>query len=127
MQLSDRAKRAQDPAVVRMLTDSANAVRAKVEAVRAELYEVGCHVDQCTLDMPVKLYNKFITLNMQLQGGAYAPTRQNGEVYDGLKATLDVQLQALERIESEDLARFNALLERNGLPPVHVPARKPIA
>ena len=127
MQLSDRAKRAQDPAVVKMLTDSANAVRAKVEAVRAELYEVGCHVDQCTLDMPVKLYNKFITLNMQLQGGAYAPTRQNGEVYDGLKARLDVQLQALERIESEDLARFNALLERNGLPPVHVPARKPIA
>ena len=126
-QLTDRAKRASDPAVARLLADSAAAVRAKVESVRAELYEVGCHVDQCTLDMPVKLYNKFITLNSQLQTGAYAPTQQHGEIYDTLSGALDFQLQRLERIEAEDVARFNALLEKYGLPPVHLPARKPIA
>jgi hypothetical protein len=84
-------------------------------------------VDQCTLDMPVKLYNKFITLNMQLQTGAYAPTKQNGEVYDGLKARLDVQLRELERIERDELTRFNALLERHGIPAVYVAPVKPIA
>ena len=126
-QLTDRAKRAADPAVVTMLTDSANAVRKKIEAVRAELYEVGCHVDQCTLDMPTKLYNKYITLNMQLQSGAYAPTKQHGEIYQTLTTQLDAQLKELERIESDELARFNALLEKHGLPAVHVPARKPIA
>lgn len=126
-QLMDRAKRAADSSVARMLGDSAKAVRTKIEAVRAELYEVGCHVDQCTLDMPVKLYNKFITLNMQLQTGSYAPTKQNGEVYDGLKARLDVQLRELERIERDELSRFNALLQRNGIPAVYVAPLKPIA
>ncbi len=126
-QLLDRAKRAADPAIVKLLTDSANAVRAKVEAVRAELYEVGCHVDQCTLDMPTKLYNKYITLNMQIQSGAYAPTQQHGEIYQTLTTQLETQLRALERIEAEDVARFNALLAKYGLPPVHLAARKPIA
>lgn len=126
-QLADRAKRAADSSVARMLGDSAKAVGAKVEAVRAELYEVGCHVDQCTLDMPVKLYNKFITLNMQLQTGAFAPTKQNGEVYDGLKTRLDVQMRELDRVEREELARFNELLAHFGIPAVYVAPKKPIA
>ena len=126
-QLTDRAKRAADSSVARMLTDSAKAVRAKIEAVRAELYEVGCHVDQCTLDMPTKLYNKFITLNMQLQTGAYAPTKQHGEVYDGLKSRLDAQMQELGRIERQELARFNDLLQKHGIPAVYVAPVKPIA
>ena len=126
-QLDDRAKRASDSSVAAMLADSAKAVRRKIEAVRAELYEVGCHVDQCTLDMPTKLYNKFITLNMQLQVGAYPPTQQHGEMYDGLKTQLDVQLRELERIEADDLARFNELLKNHGIPAVHVAPRKPIA
>ena len=126
-QLTDRAKRAADSTVARMLGDSAKAVRTKIEAVRAELYEVGCHVDQCTLDMPTKLYNKFITLNMQLQTGAYAPTKQNGEVYDGLKSRLDLQMRELDRIEREELARFNELLQKHGIPAVYVAPIKPIA
>ena len=126
-QLMDRAKRAADSTVARMLGDSAKAVRSKIEAVRAELYEVGCHVDQCTLDMPTKLYNKFITLNMQIQTGAYAPTKQNGEVYDGLKSRLDVQMRELDRIEREELARFNELLQKHGIPAVYVAPMKPIA
>ena len=126
-QLMDRAKRAADSSVTRMLGDSAKAVRTKIEAVRAELYEVGCHVDQCTLDMPTKLYNKFITLNMQLQTGAYPPTKQNGEVYDGLTSRLDLQLRELDRIERGELARFNDLLQKNGIPPVYVAPMKPIA
>jgi hypothetical protein len=88
---------------------------------------VGCHVDQCTLDMPTKLYNKYITLNMQIQSGAYAPTQQHGEIYQTLTTMLETQLRTLERIEAEDVVRFNALLEKYGLPPVHLAARKPIA
>ena len=126
-QLTDRAGRSTDTAATARLADTAKAVRAKLEAVRAELYEVGCHVDQCTLDMPVKLYNKFITLNSQLQLGSYAPTQAHGETYEDLKSQLDAQLRALERIEAEDLARFNRLLEGLGIPAIHVPQRKPIA
>jgi hypothetical protein len=38
-----------------------------------------------------------------------------------------VQLRELERIEREELARFNALLQRNGIPAVYVAPVKPIA
>ncbi len=125
-QLDDRAKRAPDSAATRGVADSTRAVRARLEAVRAELYEVGCHVDQCTLDMPTKLYNKFITLNMQVQYGNYAPTRAHGEIHDRLKAQLDTRLRDLARLESEDLARLNALLRAAGLPEVHAAAPRPV-
>lgn len=126
-QLSDRAGRAEDSVAKRVLRDSADAVRAKLESVRDALYEVGCHVDQCTLDQPVRLYNKFLTLNMQLQVGAYPPTQQHGEIYETLNGQLERQLKELERIEANELARFNALLQRYGLPPVHAGGKKPIA
>ncbi len=122
-QLDDRVKRSGEEAVA--LRDSAKALRARLEVVRAELYEVGCHVDQCTLDMPTKLYNKFITLNMQVQVGAYAPTQQHGAIYDTLASQLARQLRTLERIEGEELARFNALLQAAGLPALHLAPRPP--
>jgi hypothetical protein len=127
-QIDDRVKRLTEGSAsaidIAAAKDSAKALRSRLEAVRAELYEVGCHVDQCTLDMPTKLYNKFITLNMQVQVGAYAPTQQHGTMYDGLKAQLDRQLRTLQQLESEDVARLNALLERLGLPPLHLPTRQ---
>ena len=126
-QLTDRARRANDTTVAKAIGDSAKAVRSRIEAVRAELYEVGCHVDQCTLDMPTKLYNKFITLNMQVQYGAYAPTKQHGEIHDRLKAQLDAQLRILDRIEADDLSRLNAMLRAAGVPEIYIPPRKPVA
>jgi len=127
-QIDDRVKRFTDGSAsatdIAAAKDSAKALRSRLEAVRAELYEVGCHVDQCTLDMPTKLYNKFITLNMQVQVGAYAPTQQHGTIYESLKGQLDRQLRTLQQLEAEDLARLNALLERLGLPPLHLPPRQ---
>ncbi len=62
----------------------AKAAREKLEPVRGELFETACHVDQRTLDQPVRLYNWFITLNSQLQSSAYATTQQHGEVFTNL-------------------------------------------
>jgi hypothetical protein len=38
------------------------------------------HVDQCSLDQPMKLYNQLLTINSQVQTGDYPPTRQHGEM-----------------------------------------------
>ena len=122
-QIDDRIGRLDGGAAV----DSAKAVRARLEAVREELYEVGCHVDQCTLDMPTKLYNKLITLNMQLQSGAYAPTRQHGEIYETLNTQFERQLERLRQVEGDGLERLNGVLRDRGLPAVHVPTPKPVA
>jgi hypothetical protein len=125
-QLDARVAQTKDQPYAKQVADAARAARVKLESVRGELYETACHVDQCTLDQPVRLYNWFITLNSQLQTGAYAPTQQHGEVFTDLSTKLDVQLKILEQIESDDIAKFNAMLQGLGIPSVFVkPKVKP--
>ena len=125
-QLDARVAQTKDQPYAKQVADAAKAARVKLESVRGELYETACHVDQCTLDQPVRLYNWFITLNAQLQTGAYAPTQQHGEVFTDLSTKLDVQLKILEQIESDDITKFNAMLQGLGIPSVFVkPKVKP--
>jgi photosystem II stability/assembly factor-like uncharacterized protein len=125
-QLDARVQQTKDQPYAKQVADAAKAARAKLETVRGELYETACHVDQCTLDQPVRLYNWFITLNSQVQTGAYAPTQQHGEIFTDLSAKLDVQLRALEQIEQTDVRKFNELLQGLGIPSVFMkPKAKP--
>ena len=119
-QLDARVEQTKDQSYAKPVADAAKSARARLEGVRGELYETACHVDQCTLDQPVRLYNWFITLNSQLQQGAYAPTQQHGEVFTDLSGKLDVQLKALEQIENTDIRQFNELLKGLGIPSVFV-------
>ena len=125
-QLDARSAQAKDQPYSKQVADAAKAARVKLEAVRGDLFETACHVDQCTLDQPVRLYNWFITLNSQLQSGAYAPTQQHGEVLTDLSGKLDVQLKRLDQIENEDIRKFNDMLQGLGIPSVFVkPKVKP--
>ncbi len=126
-QLDARVQQTKDQAYAKQVADAAKAARTKLEVVRDQLYEIGCHVDQCTLDMPVRLYNWFITLNAQVQQGAYAPTQQHGEIYTDLAGKLSTQLQAMDRIEQDDLRKFNELLQGLGIPSVFVKPKPPIS
>ncbi len=125
-QLDARVQQTKDQAYAKQVADAAKAARVKLELVRDQLYEIGCHVDQCTLDQPVRLYNWFITLNSQVQQGAYAPTQQHGEIYSDLAGKLSTQLQAMDRIEQDDLRKFNELLQGLGIPSVFVKPKPPI-
>lgn len=122
-QLDARVKMATDSTYAKRVGDAAKALRGKLESVRSELYEVGCHVDQCTLDQPIKLYNMLISLSYQVRVGDYAPTQQHGEIYTDLSGKTDVQLQKLQQLEDTDLNALNKLLEELNLPKVFVPAR----
>ena len=127
VQLDARVEQTKEQAYAKQVSDAANSARGKLETVRDQLYEIGCHVDQCTLDQPVRLYNWFITLNSQLQQGAYAPTQQHGEIFADLSTKLDVQLRTLEQIEADDIAKFNAMLQGLGIPSVFVKPKPPIS
>jgi hypothetical protein len=106
------------------VADAIKPLRAKLEAIRAELYEVGCHVDQCSLDQPMKLYNMLITMNGQVQTGDYGPTKQHGEMFTDFSAKVGDQLKKLQAIEDADLVALNKLLTELQLPVVYVPPRK---
>jgi hypothetical protein len=123
-QLDQRVSQAKDQAYAKRVTDAAKPLRDKLEAIRAELYEVGCHVDQCSLDQPIKLYNMLITINGQVQTGDYAPTRQHGEMVTDFSSKVGDQLRKLQQLEDGDLTALNRLLVELQLPVVFVPPRK---
>jgi hypothetical protein len=116
-----------DLAFAKRVDSAAAPLRKKFEAIRAELYEVGCHVDQCSLDQPMKLYNQLMTINWQIQLGDYAPTRQHREMFDEWSGKVDAQLRKLRELEDTELVAFNRLLQELALPAVFVPARKVIS
>ncbi len=126
-QIDQRTAQSGDQPFAKKVSEAAKPLRGKFEGLRGELYEVGCHVDECTLDMPIRIYNMLLSINAQIQQGDYGPTKQHGEVSDELAAKLGVTLQKLLKLENEDLADFNKLLKELGLPAVYLPPRKIIS
>ena len=123
-QLDQRTAQSKDQAYASRVADAVKPLRAKLEAIRAELYEVGCHVDQCSLDQPMKLYNMLITMNGQVQTGDYGPTKQHGEMFTDFSGKVGEQLKKLQALEDADLVAINKLLTELQLPVVYVPPRK---
>jgi len=123
-QLDQRVSQSKDQSFSKQISDAAKPLRAKLEGVRSELYEIGCHADQCSLDQPVKLYNILLTTNLQVQTGDYGPTKQHGEMFSDFSAKVGEQLRRLQLIEDTDLASMNKLLSDNRLPQVYVTPRK---
>jgi photosystem II stability/assembly factor-like uncharacterized protein len=123
-QLDQRTAQSKDQPYAKRVSDAVKPLRDKLEAIRAELYEVGCHADECTLDQPVKLYNILITINSQVQTGDYAPTKQHGEMVTDFSKKVADQLSKLGQLENTDLSALNKLLGEVGMPAVWVAPRK---
>jgi photosystem II stability/assembly factor-like uncharacterized protein len=126
-QLDARVSQTKDQTYGKQVADSAKVARERLEQIRTKLYETACHVNQCTLDQPVQLYNWYISLNAQLQTGAYAPTQQNGEVYSDLTGKLTAQLKLLDSVEQTEIRNFNTMLQGLGIPSVFVKPKPPIS
>ena len=122
-QLDKRVSQAKGQGYEQRVTDAAKALRTKLEAVRAELYEVGCHADQCSLDQPVKLYNMLITMNSQVQTGDYGPTKQHEEMFAEFSGKVGEQLRKLQALEDGELSALNRVLAEVGLPVVYAPRK----
>ena len=123
-QLDQRVAQSKDLASAKRVADAVKPLREKLEVIRNELYEIPCHVDQCSLDQPMKLYNQLLTINSQVQTGEYPPTRQHGEMIADFATRVAGQLRLLEQLEASELEAFNRLLQQLGLPAVYVPPRK---
>jgi photosystem II stability/assembly factor-like uncharacterized protein len=123
-QLDQRTTQTADQPYAKRVKDAAKALRGKFEAIRAELYEVGCHADQCSLDQPIKLYNILITIAGQVQTGDYAPTTQHGEMFNDFSGKLGEQFRRLQQLEDGDLAALNKMLGELNVPAVFIPPKK---
>ena len=122
-QLEQRVSQTSGQTYAGRVDSAAKPLRKQFEAIRAELYEVGCHVDQCSLDQPMKLYNQ---ADPQLPGAdrrvsAHQTTR--GDDHRFLVESRRAGRQA-GAARGRELGAFNRLLAELGLPAVYVPPRK---
>jgi hypothetical protein len=125
-QLDQRVAQSKDLAFAKRVADAVQPLRDKLEVIRGELYEIHCHVDQCSLDQPMKLYNQLLTINAQVQTGDYGPTQQHGEMFTDFSGKVAEQLRKLQQLEDAELTAVNKLMTEVQLPVVFVPPRKAV-
>ncbi|HUG40340.1 MAG TPA: hypothetical protein VMM12_07640 [Longimicrobiales bacterium] len=100
------------------LTSAAEGLRAKLDEVEGEIYQVRNQSNQDPLNYPIKLNNRIAALLGVVQSAEGRPTRQSYEVFELLSGELEQQLTLLQAILRTDLDRFNDLLRERGLPVV---------
>ena len=114
-QVEDRVEARPDDREIAMAAES---LRAKLDEVEGEIYQVRNRSGQDPLNYPIKLNNRIAALLGVVQNADGRPTEQSYTVFDELSGQLDQQLSLLSRILDTDLTRFNQMLRDKGLQPV---------
>src|SRR5216117_1794760 len=73
---------------------------------------------QDPLNYPIRLNNKIAALAGVVAGAEAAPTAQSVQVFDGLSAALQVQLDRLKAVLDADVPAFNRLVKESDVPAI---------
>ena len=125
-EVDDRVKRA-PVAGTQELTTAGTSLKTNLTGVEAEVYQVKNQSSQDPLNFPIKLNNKIAALNGVVASAPGKPTAQATVVFAELAAKLDVQLVRMRKIYSDDLARYNEILKKYGLPPIDTKPKPKVA
>lgn len=113
-QIADRLEQS-DNAELQSLSGT---VGDRLDEVEGEIYQVRNQSNQDPLNFPIKLNNKIAALQNLVEGGETRPTAQSYEVFDTLSTQLDGELEQMNLVIQQDLARLNELLRELGLDPI---------
>ena len=102
------------------ITTLADSINKRMTKVEEALYQTKAKSGQDVLNYPIRLNDKIGGLYSYASSGNYAPTKQVQEAYADLSAQADIQLNALKKIISEDVGRFNQLIRDKQLPVIRV-------
>ncbi len=100
------------------LKRSAAAINAALAAAERELYQVKNQSGQDPLNFPVRLNNQMAGLASVAGSGPYRPTDQSVAVYEEVSSLIEVQLQKIRKVLTEELNKFNQEAKRAGQAPV---------
>jgi photosystem II stability/assembly factor-like uncharacterized protein len=93
-------------------------VDERLSSVEGEVYQVQNQSNQDPLNYPIKLNNKIAALQNSVEGAETRPTDQAYEVFETLSGQLESELEQMNLIIQQDLARLNELLRELGLDPI---------
>lgn len=93
-------------------------VTSRLGEVEGEIYQVQNQSNQDPLNYPIKLNNKIAALQNLVEGAETRPTDQSYTVFETLSTQLESELEQMNLIIRQDLARLNELLRELGLEPI---------
>ncbi|MDH5759942.1 MAG: glycosyl hydrolase [Gemmatimonadota bacterium] len=96
----------------------AGTVTDRLGGVESEIYQVRNQSNQDPLNFPIKLNNKIAALLNLVEGTESRPTDQSYEVFEMLSGALGTEVQQMNLVIQQDLARLNELLRELGLDPI---------
>ena len=97
------------------LAQLGGAVSDRLSEVEGEVYQVQNRSNQDPLNYPIKLNNKIAALQNLVEGAESRPTEQSYEVFQTLSTQLETELEQMDLVIQQDLARLNELLRELGL------------
>ena len=113
-QVDDWTERAAGHKDAAPVAEAAAAINDKLAGIEPHLTRV---IGPNPMYLPPKgLDAKLAALTSVVSNADYAPTQQAYDVFEDLKSRMDVQLAALNRLESDELPRFQTLLKELDLP-----------
>lgn len=115
-QVDDRVTKSDDGE----LKTLAGTVKDRLSGVEAEIYQVKNRSGQDPLNYPIRLNNKLAALLNQVEGSDNKPTDQSYQVFDALSGQLGTELDQMNLVIAQDVARLNQLLRELGLDPIDV-------
>lgn len=93
-------------------------VKERLSGVESEIYQVKNRSNQDPLNYPIRINNRIAALLGHVEGSEARPTDQSYRVFEVVSGELDEELEAMQVIINQDLARLNELLRELGLDPI---------
>ena len=106
------------------LAAEAKKIAASLTTIEETIYQTKLRANEDALNFPIRLNNKIAALGGTVMQSDTAPTQQSYEVFKQLSALLQVQLDALNKISTSDIANFNKLVRDQNIPAITLKATK---
>jgi len=97
------------------LLDKAKSLKEEFTKIEEALYQTKNRSNQDPLNFPIRLTNKLGHLNALVSMGDFAPTDQDIEVKTELTQKIDEQLNAFDKLVTDEISAFNAAFNSKNL------------
>ena len=114
-QMNDFSARAgkEMPKEIKQQIDTIN---KQMTVVEEALHQTKAKSGQDVLNFPIRLDDKLSGVYDAVAAGTSAPSKQAKEAYTDLASLIDVQLNTLKKIMSDDVAKLNLLIREKAVP-----------
>ena len=94
---------------------AAGPLKEKLTAIEGEIHQYRSKSGEDPLNYPVKLNDQLAGLMDAVLSGSMRPPKQTREIYAKLSRSLQIQLDALKHLETNELESFNRSLKAKGI------------